>query len=219
MNALTGTSAAAAASAKPTSLLGRNFNSFVNILAAQIKNQDPLAPMDTHEFTNQLVQFTQVQEMMELSGSFKAISAQMADGNLVSAGQLVGRNITFKSDVVHLAGGHAEIPHTLGAGAAGAAITIKSEGGSVVRTLRETAGPGERTVAWDGLDDRGNAVPDGIYKVEIQARDLAGNAVQATSKARSAVAAAFRRDAGIIELSTSIGMVKLSDVLSLDSNS
>lgn len=141
MNALTGTSAAAAASAKPTSLLGRNFNSFVNILAAQIKNQDPLAPMDTHEFTNQLVQFTQVQEMMELSGSFKAISAQMADGNLVSAGQLVGRNITFKSDVVHLAGGHAEIPHTLGAGAAGAAITIKSEGGSVVRTLRETAGP------------------------------------------------------------------------------
>lgn len=208
-----------AATSKPTSALGKNFNSFVNILAAQIRNQDPLAPMDTHEFTNQLVQFTQVEEMMGLKESFGAISTQMSEANLMSAGQLVGKDITFKSSTVRLENGTAEIPFNSGPGLAGVTATIKRNDGSVVRSLRMATSGGEGSMRWDGLDDRGSSVAEGIYKVEIQGRDVSGIPVEVTANARATVTSVSRGGDGSISLSTSLGSVRFGDVVSFGTQS
>jgi len=204
---------------KPTSALGKNFNSFVNILAAQIRNQDPLAPMDTHEFTNQLVQFTQVEEMMALKESFGVISTQMSESNLMSAGQLVGKDITFKSPTVRLENGSAEIPFGAASGLASVTATIKRNDGSVLRSLRTAASGSEGRVIWDGLDDRGRGVADGTYKVEIQGRDISGNPVNVTANARATVTSVSRGGDGSIGLSTSLGIVRFGDVVSFGTKS
>jgi flagellar basal-body rod modification protein FlgD len=211
VNSVAGT---AATSSKSTSALGRNFNSFVNILAAQIRNQDPLAPMDTHQFTNQLVQFTQVEEMMALKESFGAISAQMSEANLMSAGQLVGKDITFKSPTVRLENGSADIFFSASPGVASVTATIKRNDGSVVRSLRSAASGGEGRLNWDGLDDRGRGLAEGAYNVEIQGRDTSGNPVAVTANARAKVTSVSRSGDGAISLSTSAGSVKFGDVVS-----
>lgn len=208
-----------AAMSKPTSALGKNFNSFVNILAAQIRNQDPLAPMDTHEFTNQLVQFTQVEEMMGLKESFRAISTQMSESNLMSAGQLVGKDITFKSPTVRLENGSAEIPFNAGPDVAGVTATIKRNDGSVVRSLRMAASGGEGRMRWDGLDDRGRGVAEGVYKIEIQGRDASGKPVEVTANAKATVTSVSRWEDGSISLSTSLGSVRFGDVVSFGTQS
>lgn len=208
-----------AAMSKPTSALGKNFNSFVNILAAQIRNQDPLAPMDTNEFTNQLVQFTQVEEMMGLKESFGAISTQMSESNLMSAGQLVGKDITFKSPTVRLENGSAEIPFNSGPGVAGVTATIKRNDGSIVRSLRMAASGGEGRMRWDGLDDRGRGVAEGVYKVEIQGRDASGKPVEVTANAKATVTSVSRGGDGSISLSTSLGSVRFGDVVSFGTQS
>jgi len=210
VNSVAGT---AATSSKSTSALGRNFNSFVNILAAQIRNQDPLAPMDTHQFTNQLVQFTQVEEMMALKESFGAISAQMSEANLMSAGQLVGKDITFKSPTVRLENGSADIFFSASPGVA-SVTAIKRNDGSVVRSLRSAASGGEGRLNWDGLDDRGRGLAEGAYNVEIQGRDTSGNPVAVTANARATVTSVSRSGDGAISLSTSAGSVKFGDVVS-----
>ncbi len=206
----------AVVASKSTGALGKNFNSFVNILAAQIRNQDPLAPMDTHQFTNQLVQFTQVEEMMALKESFGAISVQMSESNLMSAGQLVGRDITFKSPMVRLENGSAEIPFKASAGVASVTATIKRSDGSVVRTLRTAANGGDGRMAWDGLDDRGQGVAEGTYKVEIQGRDVSGNPVEVTANARATVTSVSRGGDNGISLSTTLGSVRFGDVISFE---
>ncbi|MBM3532934.1 MAG: hypothetical protein FJX60_07860 [Alphaproteobacteria bacterium] len=208
-----------AATSKPTSALGKNFNSFVNILAAQIRNQNPLAPMDTHQFTNQLVQFSQVEEMMGLKESFGAISTQMSEANLMSAGQLIGKDVTFKSPTVRLEKGSAEISFNAGPGVAGVTATIKRNDGSVVRSLRMAASGGEGRMRWDGLDDRGRGVAEGVYKVEIQGRDASGNPVEVTANARATVTSVSRGGDGSISLSTTLGSVRFGDVVSFGTKS
>ena len=74
--------------------LGSNFNDFLNLLMTQLKNQDPSSPMDTNQFTTELVQFTGVQQQVATNSSLSSLISLTQQGQLLQSSQLVGKQAT-----------------------------------------------------------------------------------------------------------------------------
>src|SRR5260370_35484092 len=90
--------ASAAATVSPTNTLAtltNNFNDFLSLLTTQLKNQDPTAPMDTNQFTSQLVQFTAVAQQIETNKTLGQLLTASQAQQLSQASGLIGQQVTF----------------------------------------------------------------------------------------------------------------------------
>lgn len=144
-------------------------NRFLTLLTTQLKNQDPLNPMDNAEVTSQLAQMSTVQGIEKLNQlvSELAGTAQMTDmASLVGRGVLVaGNQITLTSS-----GGIGGVD--LPAAASEVKVTITDQSGVLVRTLDLGAlDAGSHNFVWDGKADDGQTAQPGIYKMKIDAKD------------------------------------------------
>lgn len=165
--------------------LAKNFDTFLTLLTTQLKNQDPTSPMDSKEFTNQLVQFSQVEQSINQNKNLEkllaAFMSQQAGNNL----NFIGKIVDVDDNRVKLQdGGNAFWSYELPKGVMNMQYRILDEKGKIVRTVQvaseEAAGfkPGRVEVAWDGKDSQGNTVPGGTYKLEVVAKDSAGKTVE-----------------------------------------
>ena len=169
----TATTAAAAAgtTSGSTSLhsLANNFDDFLKLLMTQLQNQDPTSPMDTNQFTNQLVQFASVEQQINTNSSLTKLIQATQGANLLQSSSLVGQEVEVTSDQVALQDGHAAIRFQATAPEP-VSIGIYSAAGTKLHEAKVTSTPGANTVAWDGKDTNGHAMPDGAYRV-VAVRD------------------------------------------------
>lgn len=161
------TGKANAASAK----LSADYNSFLQLLTAQVANQDPLAPMDSSTFVTQLAQLSQVEQSIQTNTNLEQISARLSTTGALADLALVGREVTLSSDQLSLSGGAAEFSYELGQDAAEVSARILGPNGVQVRELRDLPKAGEKmqNVIWDGLADDGQPALDGVYTLELRA--------------------------------------------------
>lgn len=182
MNVDTVTAAGASTAGKQESALANlssNFDNFLQLLTQQLQNQDPLSPMDTNEFTTQLVQFTGVEQAILTNKQLeKLVDAENA-GQTLTALNFIGREVTAAGDQTMLAGGRAQFAYTLKGDAATAAYTIRNQVGSVVFSGSGPTAAGTHEIAWNGVGANGNPQPDGLYEIEIKATDGGGNPLDA----------------------------------------
>ena len=164
--------------------LAKNFDTFLTLLTTQLKNQDPTSPMDSKEFTNQLVQFSQVEQSINQNKNLEkllaAFMSQQAGNNL----NFIGKIVDVDDNQIKLQeGGNAFWSYELPKGVMNVQYRILDSKGAVVRTVQvaaeEAAGfkSGRVEVAWDGQDSQGNEVPAGTYKLEVVGKDTAGKTV------------------------------------------
>lgn len=193
-DAITGTSTAADTSKAAASgkSLAQNFDTFLTMLTTQLKHQDPLSPMDSTQFTNQLVQFAGVEQQINANSNLeKLISATSLNtrsqsvnyiGHVIEADTnqvpLQGATDT-EGDAIKLNGGTATFKYSLDTAAASAQIKVTDANGNLVRTLVGGVNAGGHEVTWDGKNSAGETVPDGNYKIEVVAKNSAGAAVGA----------------------------------------
>lgn len=150
-------------------------NDFLQLLVAQMKNQDPINPMDGTQFASQLAQFNSVEQLINLNEGMNlmAESQQMMNTGLSNtmASSLAGKSIRALSDKVALQPtGDADIQFKLNNVATSSRLTIKDAAGNVVRTQDlGNLGSGDHTWTWDGRSDSGSRVPEGTYSVSIEA--------------------------------------------------
>jgi flagellar basal-body rod modification protein FlgD len=170
------------ASDSASTTLASNFNTFLTLLTTQLKNQDPTSPMDSKEFTQQLVQFSQVEQSINTNKNLEKLismfQSQTASNNI----NFVGKLVDVDSDKVKLTsqGDYGYWSYDLPAGATNVKFTITDSSGKVVRTVTSTASAGQNgriQLAWDGQDSTGNAVPAGTYKLAVTALDATGKSV------------------------------------------
>ena len=180
------TPAAPAASNSDTTALGRarladNFNTFLSLLTTQLKNQDPLSPLDSNQFTQQLVQMTGVEQQLASNDLLKQLVANTGTG-ISTAVSLIGKDVRAASDSTTLSGGQAKWTYKLDAAATDAKIEVLDANGKVVHAEAPTDNKiGDHPFAWDGKDMTGNQLPDGgTYSLRVTAVDAAGKAVTAT---------------------------------------
>ena len=179
---ITAATAAASSSTAPRGLFGAaggDFDMFLKMLTTQMQNQDPLDPMDTAQYTQQLVQYSQVEQSIQQTGVLKDILARLSGDDLARAGQLIGRTAEFSSSVAGLAATHpAEWRWTLPSRPASIEAEILDSSGRVV--ARPTVSSDAKgSFVWDGTLAAGGKAPEGAYVLRLIARDSAGTAMTA----------------------------------------
>jgi flagellar basal-body rod modification protein FlgD len=169
--------ASASQASRDQTKFGQDFDAFLKLLTSQLKFQDPLSPMDTNQFTTQLVQFTGVEQQIRQNKNLEALLATQRTVELASASNYIGRTVEANGRSVVLTDGAASVSYTLPSAAKTVSIAIKDDQGNVVRTLRGNTGTGQQTIVWDGRGDTGNRLADGTYSFAVNAIDANGQAI------------------------------------------
>jgi flagellar basal-body rod modification protein FlgD len=206
--AIYGTSTATAASTKT---LAGNFDTFLKLLTAQLQNQDPLEPMDSSQFTQQLVQYSSVEQNIYTNKNLETLIALQQAGGLGNAVGYIGREVATIDSRARLSGGQASWAYTLPREAASVSLVVKDSSGQTIYSGTGPTTAGENTVAWDGRTNSGAQVPDGVYRLEIKALDSTGAALTAPITLRGRVTGVETID-GTVALNVSGVMVALDAV-------
>jgi flagellar basal-body rod modification protein FlgD len=161
---------------------------FMKLLTTQLRNQDPLSPMDSTQFTQQLVQMTSVEQQIYGNQLLENLVGQ-GGGNLTNSVGLIGRQITAQSAHAGLSGGHADWAYNLPTSAGDATVEVLDSSGRVVRTVAGQTAAGSHTFTWDGKNDAGQTQPDGDYTLLVAAHGADGQPIAATTYVTGVVSA------------------------------
>ncbi|APV51393.1 hypothetical protein BWI17_17870 [Betaproteobacteria bacterium GR16-43] len=187
---------------------------FLTLLVTQMKNQDPLNPMDNAQVTSQMAQINTVKGLDKLNDSFNAIAVQLQAGQSMQAAGLVGKEVLVPGNVLALdASGASRGSVSLNTRADQVGVVVKDAAGAVVRRIE--LGKQEAGIAdfeWDGKDDSGKAMPAGRYTFEAVAT-ANGAASAATTLERANVTALTRTNSGFMLTLAGLGEAPLTDVL------
>lgn len=174
----TSTSSSASSSStstNPLQSLSGNFSDFLQLLMTQLQNQDPTSPLDTNQFTSQLVQFASVEQQINTNTSLTQLIQLTQSDGLLQGSSIVGKQVTVSSDHVPLQNSTAKINFTDPVAGA-ASIAIYNSSGTKIRDASLPATQGANSWTWDGLDNSGNQVSDGSYSFAVTAADANGKA-------------------------------------------
>ncbi len=177
---VTGVSSAtstAALTSAATKEMGKD--DFLLLLITQLRNQDPLDPMDNSEFVAQLAQFSSLEQMENLNAKFEDQASLIMSLNNTMAVSYVGKEIVLSSSALEVTDdGSARFGVHMTARADDVTVQVVDGAGSVIRSFAlGELGAGTHEVDWDGLDSQGRRVPAGAYGIKVAASDAQGNAM------------------------------------------
>jgi len=161
-----------------------NFDTFLQILTTQLKNQNPLDPLDTNQFTAQLVQFSGVEQQLQTNSYLEALLSLGASAASTSgqAANLIGKQITADTVASELKDGEAKWVLNSAATASNAKIQVKDGTGNIIFQTERSLDAGDNSFVWDGKGTDGVMRPDGIYSIAISATDSSGKTIAVTSQ-------------------------------------
>ena len=165
---------AQATNAQAITALGSNLNDFLKMLMTQLQNQDPTQPLDSSQFTSQLVQFASVEQQVNANTNLTTLIQLQQGSEMVQAGALVGKQVVAQSSTLDLKNGSASLtlsPTT----SEPVTVAITSPAGVALTTQTVQAAPGGTGWTWNGETDSGQSLPDGAYSVAVT--DANGKAV------------------------------------------
>jgi flagellar basal-body rod modification protein FlgD len=148
---------------------------FLKLLIAQIKNQDPMSPMDASTMTAQMSQLNMVSSMGTMNTSMQAMLAQMQSANFMNQASLIGHSPMVAGSSINYTGGEVMLGANLANPLQGVVATIKDASGNVVGTADlGNLNSGMANFVFDGVDASGAKMPNGIYRLEISGKNNAG---------------------------------------------
>lgn len=179
--------------------LAEQFDGFLVLLTTQLKNQDPLSPMDANQFTAQLVQFTGVEQSVNMNKKLDDMLKVMRADPFGTGSQYLGKEIEANGNRTILGEtGDTTIGVNLPDGVAAAVVTILDANGEPLRVLKAAATPGSQSIAWDGRNAEGKRMPPGPYAVRVDAVNDTGTAVSGSTGVRGIVTGVESRYGGLI---------------------
>lgn len=217
MNGTTSTSAT-------TDVASETEDRFMTLLIAQMKNQDPLNPLDNAQVTSQMAQLSTVSGINKLNATVEALQASMQASQSLQAADMIGHGVFVAGSSMTLStitssSGTTSTQGALGANLAGAAdavkLTIRDSAGNAVYTENLGAQKaGVLTYAWDGKTTSGTTAAAGNYTFEIAATS-GGTAVSSTALSFGQVASVTNGTSGVRLNVPNIGAISMSDVVQI----
>ncbi len=178
------TATAAAAANQPS--IASNFTAFLQLLTTQLKNQNPLDPLDTNQFTQQLVQFAQVEQQLKSNDQLAALVSLQKTAQSTAALDYVGKTVVVDGAATQLASNRAVWSFSSPRPAA-STFNIKNDAGQLVYSGTYTVSPGRQEFVWDGRGNDGKVWPEGSYTMAIAAKDANGQAVAISTEVQGIV--------------------------------
>jgi flagellar basal-body rod modification protein FlgD len=177
----TSSSSASSANALASQQIAGNFQSFLQLLTTQLQNQNPLDPLDTNQFTQQLVEFAGVQQQLNTNDSLATLVSLQQATQSTEALSYVGKTVTVSGNTATMA--NSEAVWALSVPSASAVdVSIASSTGQTVFTGSYNVSAGNnQPFEWNGTGNDGTKYPDGNYTLTATAKDSAGNTVGVTT--------------------------------------
>jgi flagellar basal-body rod modification protein FlgD len=176
------TSSRSTTSGVATNSLLANYDIFLKMLTTQLRVQNPLEPMNAEKFTDQLVQYSAVEQQIKTNQNLESLLATMVSNTALSLVNYLGKTVEAAADTTMFSGGKAAWKVTTGAAAENAVVTIRNSDGAVVATREVDLSKGEQTYEWDGRTDTGQTVTDGAYSITIDAKDDKGAQISISTR-------------------------------------
>ena len=168
-----------------------NFNTFLQLLTTQLQNQDPLSPLDTTQFTQQLVEFASVEQQLNMNTNLQTLISMQQTSEATSALQLVGNTVTVNGNAAALSNATSS-PATWSINSSAPAtgtVTITSSAGTTAYTGTVALNSGTQGFSWNGVGNSGQTWPDGTYTMTISATSANGQPVTVSTQVQGVVTA------------------------------
>ena len=186
INTAAASNTGAGSGAVDNAMIANNFQTFLTLLTTQLKNQNPLDPLDTNQFTQQLVQFVQVEQQLKSNDQLAALVSLQKTSQQMQALGFVGATVAVDGSTTKLANGEARWAFDM-AKPASTTVTITSATGQLAYSGTNTVQAGRQSFVWDGRGNNGSQWPDGAYKMSITAKDASGQTVAVSTEVEGVV--------------------------------
>jgi len=180
---------AQAAGAVGSQQLAGNFDTFLQLLTTQLQNQNPLDPLDTNQFTEQLVEFASVEQQVDMNTNLQTLISMQQTSEATSALQFLGTTVTVNGSTAALSTATSS-PATWTITAptpATANVTVTSSTGQTAYSGTLSLNTGTQSFSWNGQGNNGVTWPDGTYKMTINATNANGQPVTVTTQVQGVV--------------------------------
>lgn len=204
VSGVSGTSSAAAAYSSGAKIAD-NFQTFLQLLTTQLQNQNPLDPLDTNQFTQQLVQFAGVEQQIATNATLSALLTAMDSSRLTGAVDFIGKRIVAEGATTVLDEQSAVWNINVGKDAPKTTVVISDAAGNEVYAQDIDLSEGDNVYAWQGKASNGQVMPDGFYTIQVIARDNQGQVISAKTDIQGTVTG--------IELEDGQPVLKIGDTI------
>ena len=198
-------------------MLAGNFETFLSLLTAQLKNQDPLSPVDSNEFTGQLTQMAGVEQQLLTNDLLTALLEQSGGGAMNGAANYIGREATAAWEAVKYQDGEVTWSYELASDAADVTVEVLNGNGDVVWTGQaDQTAEGVHDFTWNGQTTGGGQVQEGgVYTLRVTAASAGGSEVASQVLIRGRVSGVEMYD-GQPYLTIGQSVVPLTHVIALE---
>ena len=192
--------------------LADNFDTFLTLLTTQLKNQDPLDPLKSNEFTQQLVQFSSVEQAIATNKNLESLLSLIANTTAQDTVSLIGKEIEAYGAAADLKDGNVEWTYNLADNAADTTMIVTDSVGRTVYSETVNGRRGANTFAWNGQTSAGTPAPDGTYLLKVVANTADGEPVAASTFTKGLVTSVdFSSGQAVLKIGSR--SVSLSDVV------
>jgi len=213
--AATGTSSKTSATASQNQL-SSDINFFLKMLTTQLQNQDPTSPLDTNQFTQQIAQYSSVQQQVVTNANLEKLLAANKQSGITTAVGYIGKEIETKGNTGEVSGGQGAFSYILPKAAANVTIIIKNATGQIVFSGKGDSREGRNIAVWDGVNSTTGALePDGTYTIAVEAEDASKKPILAETRAVAIVGGVESDAKGDTLLAVGRNKVKFDDVLAV----
>ena len=181
-----GSSSSSSSTVIDRTTIANNFDTFLQLLTTQLKNQNPLDPLDTNQFTQQLVEFSGVEQQLKTNDFLSSLVQANANTTNSNAVNYIGKTVTASGVRSELVNNKAQWNFTI-ADAANVTVNIKDANGNTVYTEQGAMQAGSGTFTWDGKDNQGNVQSPGTYSISMQAVSPEGKSVNISTQSTGVV--------------------------------
>ena len=157
--------------------LSTNFDTFLTLLTTQLKNQDPLSPMDSNQFTQQLVEFSQVEQQIHSNQNLESLISLTKANSATTAVSYLGKSLTLTDGTAALMNGQAKWAYSLDNDSSTTKLVVTDTTGRIVYSGAGETTSGMHAFTWNGNDNSGNALPPGVYTLKVAAQTADGSNV------------------------------------------
>ena len=185
---------------------------FMTLLITQMKNQDPLNPMDNAQVTSQMAQLSTVTGIDKMNNTLESLIGSVQNGQSYQATSMIGHNVLVPGNAINSTGTGGQLGVNLPVGADNLTVTIKDSAGSTIRTLSlGSQSAGMASFKWDGFADDGSAAKAGAYKFDVTAT-TAGQSATADALNYAQVMSVSNSSSGVKLNLSNLASVSTSDV-------
>lgn len=189
---------------------------FLNLLVAQLQNQDPLNPAEGTEFTAQLAQFSSLEQLTNLNTTATSLLDSSANSDNLALLNTIGNEVLYYGENFEYSDGPIDMGYVLGDDATSATMEISLDGQLIRSITLDELDSGIHNIQWDGLDDYGDQAPGGDYTIEVSALDAASVVISSVPLLKAEVTGVNLQSTTGANLTTTLGdIASYSDIVGI----